>query len=284
MYPIMISTLLRPLAAPFWALPHDARRAVWRTFRPVKFRDAEIRRREPDRKDSIYPFDRYRCIFAHVPKTAGMSLSDSLFGHPVGFHTTLRRWSFIFSEKDFREYFKFSIVRNPWDRLYSAFAYLKAGGGSTDDRQWAAANLAGIDDFQVFVTKWLPRIDIERSYIHFIPQYRFLRLNGMAPAVDFIGHFETIAEDFETIRSRLGVDATLSHLNPSSRSRDYREIYTNEMKEIVACAYRDDIALFGYEFDRARASSLAEPSARMNGQPRQFAAQPFAIPPRTVRQ
>jgi hypothetical protein len=247
----------QPLSTAFWALPHEVRRAVWRALRPGQFREAWKQRQQVERRDSLQPFDRYRCLYVRVPKAAGTSVGRSLFGSDVGSHTTLRGYSLIFSEGEFREYFKFTIVRNPWDRLFSAFSYLKGGGRNASDRRWAEANLAGIDGFETFVTDWLPRADIENSYVHLVPQYRFLRLRGDDPAVDFIGHVESINEDFETIRSQLGIAAELSHLNQSSRSRNYHQVYTNEMKAIVARAYRKDIDLLGYEFDGLRDRAAA---------------------------
>lgn len=244
--------LKRQLADAFWVLPHEVRRTAWRVLRPSSFREALERRRQADRIDSLQPFDRHRCIFVHVPRAAGTSIANSLFGCQVGLHATLRRYSLIFSESDFRADFKFTFVRNPWDRLYSAFSYLVAGGMSAIDRRWAESNLAGIDDFETFVTEWLPRADLEHSYVHFVPQYRFLQLRSPTPAVDFIGRFESIEEDFETIRARLDITPDLSHLNRSSRSSDYRGAYTDEMKAIVACAFRKDIDLLGYEFGGLR--------------------------------
>ena len=184
------------LTPAFWSLPHEVRRAVWRALYPDRYREAQARRRDPVHHHSLHHFDRYHCCFVHVPKAAGTSLAHSLFGNPV-YHDSLRNYSLFFDKREFRDYFKFTIVRNPWGRLYSTFSFLKAGGVNRIDRGWADANLAGIDDFETFVTQWLPRADVENSYIHFVPQYRFLRLQGDAPAVDFIGRFETLKEDFE---------------------------------------------------------------------------------------
>jgi hypothetical protein len=195
--------------------------------------------------------DRLRCLFVHVPKAAGTSVASCLFECKVG-HITLRRYSLIFEAEAFREYFKFAVVRNPWDRLFSAFRYLKGPECLELDRAWANAHLSGIDTFERFVLDWLPRNNVDISYVHLVPQYRFLRLRGDAPAVDFLARFESLSQDFEHIRKRLGVEASLSHLNRSSRPGDYRDAYTNEMKEIVGRVYRKDVAALGYVFDGVR--------------------------------
>jgi hypothetical protein len=210
------------------------------------------------------PFDRHRCVFVHIPKAAGTALAHGLLGYPkTGSyqgpgHTTLRQYALIFREQEFRRYFKFTFVRNPWDRLHSAFTYLKQGGWNQADRAWAEANLAGIDDFESFVCRWLPAVDVERSWIHLQPQYLFLRLQGDRPSVNFIGRFETLESDYQAVASRLGVRAELEHLNKTRRSQRYRDAYTDEMKEIVANVYRKDIELFGYEFDHINTSEALD--------------------------
>ena len=58
-------------------------------------------------------------------------------------------------------------------------------------------------------------------------------------------------------RSRLNIDTELSHLNRSKRSLHFREVYTDEMKAVVATAYHKDIELLGYEFDDLPDASLS---------------------------
>jgi hypothetical protein len=243
----------------FWALPHEVRRGVATLARPESVRRMQRERRGEGDSTCIAHFDQHRFIFIHVPKVAGTSVGRAL-GVQLGLHATIRQYSLVLSRNDFDTYFKFGFVRNPWDRLYSAFRFMKHGGTRTteSEREWVRQNLSEYSDFESFVTGWLPRVDLDRElyYHHLTPQYQFLCIQGSRPAVDFIGRFETLAADFEVIRRRLGLEVSLEHLNPSTREGDYRAAYTDEMKRIVARAYRTDIELFGYEFDGLR-SALA---------------------------
>ena len=66
-------------------------------------------------------------VLIHVPRTAGTSLALELYGRFVG-HFSLADLCAV-SAPDVLALPRFAIVRNPWDRLVSAWAFAKAGGG-----------------------------------------------------------------------------------------------------------------------------------------------------------
>jgi hypothetical protein len=195
---------------------------------------------------SLIPFDRHRCIFVHIPKAAGVSVSKKLFGCLGGGHPPIADYAHVFSPAEFKDYFKFTFVRNPWDRLLSAYMFLAKGGFNEGDAEWAKRNLAPYANFRDFVKGWVNEKNIW-SKQHFYPQSYFLTLNGEI-AVDFVGRFENIDSDFEVVAQRLGLDNRLDHLN-SSGKKNYRDYYDEECADVVASVYREDIALFGYHFD-----------------------------------
>jgi hypothetical protein len=182
-----------------------------------------------------------------------MSVSMSLFGKFMG-HRTVDTYRLIFSPDEFEAYFKFAIARNPWDRLLSAFLFMKSGGRTDTDREWAARNLGAYGDFDSFVKGWVKRENI-RKYIHFRPQADFICGMNSSPAVDFIGRFENLEEDYAAISRRLGLQNKLIHLNASRPGRkDYRQYYTNETAAIVSEIYAQDIQLLGYSLTIAAVS------------------------------
>ena len=230
-------------------LPAGTRRCIQKTFRRKRFDALQRLRSISHRSYSLAPFDRYGCIFVHVPKTGGVSIAKSLFGCLAGYHIDLSYYQCIFDSKEFRTYFKFAFVRNPWDRLVSAYHYLKEGGMFASDRKWAERNLSSYPDFEKFVKGWVNRGNVY-TYRHFIPQHEFLRLRSGVPEVDFIGRFENLEGDFDTVKKRLGIEAELPAINATrSRKKDYREYFTPEMEKIVNGVYRRDIDLFGYRFE-----------------------------------
>lgn len=187
-----------------------------------------------------------KCIFVHVPKTAGTSLQETLFDFS---HTGHFRWDEYraMDRKKFSEYYKFAFVRNPWDRVVSAYFYLSKGGRNSSDKKWADEVLSEYDDFNTFVLEWLTPQNIY-TWNHFVPQTDFIFDKQDQMKVDFCGKFESLNEDFLTVSKRLGADKNLKNINKSSRG-SYSQYYTEQTKAIVAEVYERDIRLLGYTFD-----------------------------------
>lgn len=205
---------------------------------------------ETNSKYSLKPFDEQRCIFVHIPRCAGVSICKTLFCNLAGGHMSIREYQIAFSKSEFNSYFKFTFVRNPWDRLVSAYFFLNEGGLNESDRKWAKENLSPYTDFDSFVKGWVNRENVH-SWNHFCPQYTYIFTKGSTtPMLDFIGRFENLEKDFLYIQKRTGIDSKLLCLNRTeARNKDYKTYYTDATKQIVADVYRDDIEILGYNFD-----------------------------------
>lgn len=221
---------------------HNFRRLNFKTFRRLKFTALQAKRQT---------FDRHRCIFVHIPKCAGISVVKSLFGDFDCGHTSLKRYQIMFSPEDFNRYFKFTIVRNPFDRLVSAFLFMKKGGINEKDKRWAERKFSGYDNFESFVKGWVNRWNVERA-LHFRPQSQFICIAPGRHRLDFIGYFENLESDFAHIAGKLQINASLMETNRNlAREKDYRSYYNDETRAIVADIYADDLKLLGYTFDNA---------------------------------
>lgn len=216
---------------------HGKRLSVVRSAQPVVTGD----------EYSLEPADRLNCIFVHIPKCAGVSVSRALFGCLGGGHTSLEDYQRIYSPREYAGKYKFTIVRNPWDRLVSAFLFLRAGGFNEEDRLFANDHLQAFDSFETFVAQWVNSKNI-MQYPHFYPQLSFISVNRRPPKLDFIGRFEQLEADFAKIARRLGIETKLPAENRTHRNRDYRDYYNAETMQIVGDVYRADIATLGYSF------------------------------------
>ncbi len=176
-------------------------------------------------------------IFIHVPKAAGSSISLELFGHQVG-HFTVMDW-FARDPLLTERLFKFAFVREPLDRLHSAWRFLRAGGMNAGDAETGARLAATFDDF---VAQLVADATLQR-WIHFLPQHHFLCAPDTRLLVDFVGRFEKMEADFARVAARLGKDVQLSVRNPSPAAP---LAASDRTRKLVRDLYEADYQMFGY--------------------------------------
>lgn len=198
----------------------------------------------------------HRCIFTHIPKTGGKSVR-SLFGLPE----FERHWSLraariepefghrpladIMKRTFFASYYKFAFVRNPYDRLVSAFFYLDNGGCNDGDRAFREDHLAIYGgSFAAFVED-LPKL---MTATHFRPQVHWLCDRNGEVLADVVGRYEQIAEDMTLIARTIGLTcAELPIINAGSHEC-YKIYYDDATKRRVGHLYGDDLETFSYAF------------------------------------
>ncbi|MFT6248318.1 MAG: hypothetical protein ACJAZQ_001519 [Cognaticolwellia sp.] len=187
-------------------------------------------------------FDETNSIFIHIPKAAGTSISNALYGGRQGHHTALA-YKKANSEK-FNNYYKFTIVRNPWDRLASTYHYLLKSPHA-EDRAWAEKNIAKYTSFESFVKNWLSKDSIY-TWKHFLPQTYFI-MEDNEILVDDIFKMENLSLDFSKIATKLGCKEQLSHDNRIER-KHYSCLYSKDIIDITSKVYETDIEEFNYAF------------------------------------
>ena len=187
-----------------------------------------------------------KIIFVHIPKTAGISVAKAIFGDvSLGGHRSVMFYKNLFNE-DFSEYFTFSVVRNPWDRLYSAFKFLEKGGINIHDRNAYEQYLEEYKDFEDFVTNGLNKKMIY-EIMHFIPQSEFICSKDGKIDVNYIARFENLKDDISKLSEKINNPIELDHHN-SNKKVSYKEIYTSDMIKKVEEIYKMDIINFNYKF------------------------------------
>jgi hypothetical protein len=135
--------------------------------------------------------------------------------------------------------FKFSFVRNPYERLLSEYFYMKRMKGCNCE----------FKDFKIECNtfkKFVISDAVEKCCFkhHNTPQIEMANPKYM----NFIGRFENLQEDFDIICDKIGIPRQqLPHKN-KSKHKHYTEYYNDETKQIVAEKYAKDIEYFGYKF------------------------------------
>lgn len=189
-------------------------------------------------------------IFIHTPRCAGSSMFRA-FPNVLNYsHLTINDYRILFGRELYDRLYKFGFVRNPWDRLVSAYFHMKRGGNHGQDKGWADKHLSRYENFEAFVTGWLTPRHVLTGAWHFVPMTRFVCLPGHGRAsLDYLGRYETLERDFAVVCREQGLVTSLGHMNAAPRElRDYREYYTPKTRAIVAKVYAGDIRAFDYAF------------------------------------
>ncbi len=197
---------------------------------------------------------KYKFIFVHLPKTGGNSIQNILrkhsddeivLRHPqqdgierfdlmnskykTSKHSTLQEYQNAL-ENRFHEFFKFICVRNPWERMISAFF--------TPEYER---------------TEWNRDLFIEFLDLPLLHLSHYLALTNCNSKtcyenIDFILMYETLEEDFQKVCKKINVEPEiLPHRNRSNR-KHYTYYYDEELKELVYMKFKDEIDYFGYDF------------------------------------
>jgi len=180
----------------------------------------------------------HKFIFIHINKCGGTTIDELFTGEFQG-HTKAFEYKKL-NPNEFDNYFSFTFVRNPWDRVVSFYHYqIKRG--------WDFYPFDETIPFKKFVKNWLKQMPAQTS-LNTHPCYDWISDKDDNLLVDFIGRFENFQEDFNVVCDKIGIPhQKLPHKN-KSKHKHYTEYYDDETKQIVAEKYAKDIEYFGYKF------------------------------------
>lgn len=205
---------------------------------------------------------KHNFLFVHVYKNAGMSISKALSPfaaskfqretvrvlkqlnlpcpqgwdpNPFDTHLTASDLLTAMGQAEFDSFFSFGVVRNPWDWLVSIYTYV-------------------LQQPHHHLHEHFLRLGSFESYIGWqceggLPLQRdFLFSENGKQLVSFIGQFEKLEQDFESVCAEIGVSAELPRINVSRQSRSFQEYYDSRLVDMVRKKYQPDIELFDYQF------------------------------------
>jgi chondroitin 4-sulfotransferase 11 len=207
---------------------------------------------------------KYKFIFLHIPKVAGTSIERFLREIDLEIpQKVLRKRGFSHFLNDHPDYFAFSFVRNPYDRLVSAWKWGELKFSKEGELPfYKKERPVSFEEYVLLTTDLEHRKDNQNLWseydeYHTLPQFEFFpNLNGghyfsdkitSKFTCDFIGRFENLHEDFNTACSNIGIKQfKLPH---AYKSKTFKESFdwTNELKEKVYNYYKKDFTNFNYE-------------------------------------
>jgi len=209
---------------------------------------------------------KYHFIFIHNPKVAGRSIKKALekysnnsrLGKRIYFlskflkmdypdvarslpvklvwpprHSKARDLQTMLPKENF-DFFKFALVRNPWDWHVSMYYFMKTSKNHPRHHE-----VAVLSNFEEFLEWWI--------YNGVQLQKDFVTDDRGNIIVDYIGRFENLLKDFNDVCVRIGITADLPHKNKSNH-KNYRSYYNHRTKAMIRFHAGEDIEFFKYGF------------------------------------
>jgi hypothetical protein len=183
-------------------------------------------------------------VFVHIPKTGGTSINTALGSFPS--HTTARQYLRKYPQA--KQYFKFAIVRNPWDYLVSYYHFYNSPEyrDATTKRRKAYAD-ASTRSFNKWVRWALSGKAIYDRKITRLQLDWVTSANGSV-IVDYIGRFETLQGSFYEICDRIGIKRMVLPHEKKGSHKHYSEYYDKSLRDFVGQYYAKDIEAFSYPY------------------------------------
>lgn len=198
-------------------------------------------------------YHKWKLIFIAIPKNASTSIHLSLVnktdypntGHS---HDTIFDEYMKHDEEVLLHYDSMCVVRNPYDRFYSAWKFNHPHPGPISVETYKRA----FNDFVKKIgTPGKPTVDL--SHQHYWPQYKFVTLNKRI-VVDKVLRYENLIEDWKEFQNEWNVrralpykmNLHLTHENSSQIKTKWQEIYEPESLEIIRDHYHVDFEIFKY--------------------------------------
>lgn len=193
---------------------------------------------------------KYKCIFIHVPKNAGTSITNEFQMQETGHWraTAIKRAH----PKEWETYFKFTVVRNPFDRFVSSYNYARmeksywhSVKGGTYYGKHEEYDLLKNKSFEECCKLFSTSRDTFKNHC-WHRQYPYICDNQGKIMVDFVVRYESFEEDMKYVYQKCGKTPSPRWDNQSTKSKDFLEYYTENTRNIVYNFYNRDFEIFGY--------------------------------------
>ena len=204
---------------------------------------------------------RRNLIFVHVPRVAGTSIAQMLYGKRCTRHYSIRYYKTV--APDFwAAADSFAVLRDPFDRFASAYAFVRSGGAEScclsDVFVRLTAGLRGVDDYLSFIEE---RDVLSLDFVMRPQSWFVCELETATPLVKRLFLYGQDGEALADYLQAHGV-AKLPWLNPSARiplllsvrqRRRIEKIYARDF-ELVETLRRQNAC---EAFNRARIAGIA---------------------------
>lgn len=160
--------------------------------------------------------------------------------------------------EDLLRYRLITLARNPWDRAVSEFYYVNRetdmASRPVEEQKAAFTRFVRQVSSMTVSRRILDRLEGRHRRCK-MEQAELCTYKGQFMA-DHVIFFEKIADGMTQVGQAIGLDLQLPSQKAKGKirakaSRDWRAFYTDETRELIAQSCRNDIRLYGYDFEGA---------------------------------
>lgn len=177
-------------------------------------------------------------VFIHINKTGGTALERAL-GIPLKNHDLAVERRAAIGKRRWNTRFKFAVVRNPYERMASTFAYVhRSNPFPAEEAVWR-------------YEAWLERVHARyRQGLH--DRNEGDQVSWVADAdgrimLNRLYRYERLSEDIPDIERKIGRPLVLRTINQTRLKLDYAAIYTRASREIVNEMHARDFDILKYD-------------------------------------
>lgn len=214
-----------------------ARRAAWKIFPNYMEKRAAV---------PFFPKIKETGVaFIHIPKAAGMSLSEAIYGEQVG-HL---KWHHVHASNPavYDKLIKFAVCREPIERAASAFHFLKQGGINEADARFSREVLEGLHSFEEFALALGSPVFLSKVQrkVHFQSQHDFVCDRNGTIMVDHLVAIDRLEDDVPSILSD-DQCGEIPHKNRTSGGSKTREPLSETAEANLRRVYQRDFDLMNF--------------------------------------
>ncbi|OEH92145.1 sulfotransferase family 2 domain-containing protein [Bacillus solimangrovi] len=192
-------------------------------------------------------------IYLNNSKVACSSIKSTFIDESIpddySIHNKIKNLRREYYTEEESNYFKFTFVRNPFDRLVSCYESKyrkdkKMGKQKLHFDEYLFGYIKKDNGFEDFVRK-VVKLPDHLADRHFQSQYNLIYDRKGKSRVDFIGKYENLTEDFKDIKDQYNL-RDLPHFNNTGK-RNWMDYYNIDTARMVRKKYANEIEKFGYE-------------------------------------
>ena len=185
-------------------------------------------------------YKRAGIVFVHIPKCAGSSVSEVLYGRSLGHWPAAHLKNYngdLFDDLD-----SFAVIRDPVLRARSAWSYCRVGGTKEG---WIESRAEYKDpsfvSFDRFATEWLPKKNLADLDPVFRSQTSFVTGANEELLVDRLVSVDDLHQWFMEVSKDIANVNSLPRKNLNLNNID--ELVSNEARDAIENIYRCDVDL-----------------------------------------